>query len=375
MPENYYELLGLSQGASDSDIKRSYKKLARTYHPDNRETGDENMFKKIGEAYAILSDPDKRALYDRVGHEAFTQSGGGRGYSPMGDEIIDDLHSVFESFFGTNFGAGSQARSRNTRQRGADLQIGLEIEFMEAAFGAQKTTTYQRQVLCGACHGNGSDPATPPKTCQTCQGRGEVRRTSQSFLGMVTQVTTCPTCAGNGKIITSPCRVCAGKGRNIEKSEIEITVPKGVDENSRLVWRGKGHDGKNGGPPGDLYVVLKIKPHTRLKRKGLDVFEEKEISVWQAILGDELSIETIHGEHQISVKPGTQSNTKLVLSGMGVWLDNGQHGNHQVELKVKIPTKKDLSKELQDLIESQVESKKTGDKGLLENLFSWNKGE
>lgn len=374
--EDYYQLLGLSQNCSPSEVKQSYKKLARKLHPDNKESGNEELFKKVGEAYSVLSDPNKKALYDRMGHQAFVQ--GARGGSSQGhygnSEIFDDLQEVFDSFFGAGFSSGfSKKGKRSRRERGADIQVLVELDFMDAAFGGSKKVKVNRLITCQTCSGSGADANVGVKTCTTCSGSGEVRRVTQSFLGMITQVSTCPTCNGSGSIITNPCKSCSGKGQLKQEAELEVKIPKGAEDGSRLVWSQKGNEGRNGGPTGDLYLLLKVKPHPKLKRQGLEIFEEMNISVWQAILGDEIETETIHGPHKIEIKPGLQPNTVISLNSMGIKLDNGQSGNHHVKVTVKVPNKKDLPKGILEAIEAELDEKGDRPKNSsgFANLFNW----
>jgi molecular chaperone DnaJ len=357
--QDFYSLLGLSQNCTVAEIKQAYKKLARTYHPDNKDTGNEEQFKKLGEAYSVLSDEQKRAYYDRVGHSAYVNAGAagggyGGGYS---SEMFDDLQGVFDSFFGGAFGGGRS--SKNRRERGADLQTVLELDFMEAAFGGAKQVTINKMTNCTTCSGSGADPSVGPKTCTTCNGTGEVKKVTQSFLGVITQVAPCGTCNGKGTVNPVPCKSCKGSGQLRVSEDLEVKVPKGAENGSRLVWSGKGNEGKNGGPPGDLYLLLKVKPHAKLTRKGLDTFEETNVTIWQAIMGDDLEVETIHGKQKISLKPATQPNTVLKLASMGIKLDNGKAGSHHVKVSVVVPSKKDLPKNLVELIQSEVSKTQT----------------
>lgn len=376
MTEDFYGLLGVDSNCSSADLKQSYKRLARKYHPDNKETGDENMFKKIGEAYAVLSDPQKRGLYDRLGHEGYSQGGarygGGGSYSSA--DIFGDLHDVFETFFGYSNASNRRSR-RNMREKGSDQQIVLEIDFLEATFGGPRTITVNRLINCTSCNGTGADPSVGVKTCTTCQGSGEVKRVTQSFLGTITQVSTCPTCNGLGTTIPNPCKSCAGKGQIRHASELELKIPKGVEDGSRLVWSQKGNEGRNGGPSGDLYILLQVKPHPRFKRDKLDIYEEININVWQAIFGYSLEVETIHGSQSVDLKAGLQPNTVISLNSYGIRLDNGQSGNHLLKINVQIPHKKDLPKELADLIKQEIEPKKDekNNSSPFANLFRRNK--
>jgi molecular chaperone DnaJ len=355
--ETYYDILEVSAEASESEIKKAYRRLARQYHPDNKETGDEARFKQIGEAYEVLSDPRKRSQYDRLGHQRYTEStaggsGAGAGGFTEADMMMDDLQEVFESFFGGSFGGGRR-RSGPVRERGADLEVSLEISFEEAIFGSEREVTVKRQVTCDTCAGSGADPDTPPKTCNNCGGRGEVRTTSQTLLGIITQVGACPTCRGRGKVIPVPCGSCQGSGRREAKEALSVRIPKGVDDGSKLAWSQKGNQGRNGGPVGDLYISLRVKPHPRLRRDNLDIWEDVQVSVWQAIMGDKLMAETVHGEREVHVKAGTQDGTILKLKGHGVQLDNGGRGDHKIKLNVQIPAEKDLPSELREAIEAQ----------------------
>ena len=373
--QDYYQLLGLGRNCSSNEIRQSYKKLARKYHPDNKETGNEELFKKIGEAYSVLSDPQKKALYDRVGHEAFLQGGRGTAYNQGfdGSELFDDLQGVFDSFFGTSFGSGfARKRGRNRRERGADLQVLVELDFMDAAFGGSKKVKISRLITCQPCNGSGADPSVGTKQCTTCHGSGEIRHVTQSLLGMITQVSTCPACQGNGTMITAPCKACSGKGQTKQEVELEVKIPKGAEDGSRLVWTQKGNEGRNGGPTGDLYLLLKVKPHPRLKRQGLEIYEEMDVSVWQAIVGDEVEVETIHGPQKIEIKAGSQPNTIITLNSMGIKLDNGQAGNHHVKLMVKIPNKKDLPKNILEAIQAEVQDGEQKQKSSsFASFFNW----
>ncbi len=374
--ENYYSLLEVTQNASTDEMKQKYKKLARKFHPDNRETGNEETFKKLGEAYATLADQQKRAVYDRVGHQAYTQGGGASPYSAGfgNEEIFDDLQDIFEGFFGGGSFAGGRGRRGGKqgkgRERGPDMQVVMDLDFMEAVFGVQKTIQIPRLINCTVCNGSGADLSVGTKTCPTCNGSGEIRKSSQSFLGVITQVSTCPTCHGSGQIIPVPCKPCNGKGQIKENQDLEIKIPKGVEDGSRLVWSQKGNEGKNGGAAGDLYLLLKVKPHEKLKREGLHILEEIDINVWQAIVGGQINAETVHGIEPIEIKPGTQSNSTISLNSKGIKLDTGKTGNHYVRINVKIPTKADLPSNLLELINSELMDKENK-KSALEGFASF----
>ncbi len=370
MSEDFYGLLGLSRDCTAQEIKQAFKKQARQFHPDNKETGDENLFKQLNEAYSVLSDPEKKAYYDRVGHQAYVSGGrgsAGAGYAG-GEEIFDDLEKVFDTFFG---GGGFSQNKRRGRQaqRGEDLQATLEIDFLEAVFGLEKTLEMARLINCQACTGTGSEPGHPPKACTSCNGQGEIRRTSRSFIGTITQVQTCPSCQGEGKIVSKPCNGCSGRGRKKESSQLEIKIPKGIEHGTRLLWQGRGNEGAQAGPAGDLYVLVRVKPHSSFKRDGLNILEEREVSVWQAIMGDSISIPTVHGEENLEIKSGTQQGATIKLSGSGIKLDNGRAGDHLVKVDLRIPHKADLPKELREMLESMVHGEGKSGPSLFENLF------
>ncbi|MDX1920129.1 MAG: DnaJ C-terminal domain-containing protein [Candidatus Caenarcaniphilales bacterium] len=370
--EDFYTLLNVTRTSSITEIKQSYKKLARQYHPDNKDTGNEELFKKLSEAYTVLTDEQKRAYYDRVGHEAFTKGGSASyGSAYQSSEIFDDLQGVFDSFFGPGFGGGGFGRrqSKNRKERGSDIQVVLELDFMEAAFGGTKKAVVNKLTNCAECNGIGADPSVGTKTCTTCQGNGEVRKVTQSFLGVITQVSPCPTCNGRGTVNPVPCKACKGNGQLRTSDELEVKVPKGAEHGSRLVWSGKGNDGKNGGPAGDLYLLLKVKPHPKLKRQGLDIFEELDVTVWQAILGDELESETIHGKQNVTLKAGTQPSTVIKLNSLGIQMDNGKSGNHHIKINVVVPNKKDIPKNLLDSIQQEIGAEDKSGMSAFANFF------
>ena len=342
---NYYQLLEVEQDSSAEELKKKYKKLARKYHPDNKETGDEEMFKQIGQAYSVLSDPQKKRVYDQVGHEAFVNnSAGGSQYAASPFEeggLFGDLEDVL-NMFGASFSQGSRgSRGRKRSVNGSDLQVLLEIDLLEAAFGAEKELEFTRQKTCPDCQGTGADPAVPLETCTVCHGTGEIRKTTRSFLGMVTQVQTCYNCNGVGKISKSFCKTCKGKKQLKHKEKLKVRIPKGIEEGTRLFWEAKGNEGLSGGRDGDLYILVKVKKHPKFTRQKLDIWTEEPINLFQAIKGDKIKVETIHGEELVTVKPGTQSGTILTLKNKGI-----SSGSHNIEIKVKVPSEKELSGDL-----------------------------
>ncbi len=353
--KDYYQILEVSRNASSAEIKSNYKKLARKYHPDNRETGNEELFKELSTAYEVLSNPEKKSLYDQMGHEAFQKGGRGGSYSHSGDLDFEDL---FESFFeGAGFSSSSRRGNRGNRPRQGDsIQFVKEIEFLDACFGKTEKIKIKKHISCNICNGTGADPEHKPSTCSTCNGRGEIKRTTKTFIGMITQVNTCPTCHGQGTVITHKCKNCSGKGFVEKEEEIEIKIPAGIEDGMQILYKGRGNEGLNHGPAGDLYILIRVKNHAKFKRKGLDIYEDINLNLWQAITGDEIEIETIHGKKKVKIETGTQSSSVLTLKGQGIKIDTFRGGNHYLNIKVIIPKKNQLSKELLEQIEK--ESKK-----------------
>ena len=328
---DYYEVLGLERGATLDDIKRAYRKLALKYHPD-KNPGDpaaEESFKEAAEAYGVLSDPDKRANYDRYGH-AGTAGMGGFDPNQFADfgYILGDLFG-FGAFFGSRRGKSARAA------RGNDLRFDLELEFNDAVFGKEVTLDVPRVVQCKTCHGTGAKAGTQPVTCSGCGGRGQIRY-AQGFFAVAR---TCPQCGGAGKVIKDPCATCNGAGRVREEKKISVKIPAGVDDGSRLRVAGEGEAGYNGGPNGDLYVFISVKSHPRFTRREYDVHSEQAVSVTQAALGAEVRTATIDGEEALKVPPGTQPNQVFRLRGKGVpFLDGNGRGDHYVHIAVRVPT-------------------------------------
>ncbi|MBV9495852.1 MAG: molecular chaperone DnaJ [Acidobacteria bacterium] len=338
---DYYEVLGIARGASVDDIKKAYRKLAVKYHPD-KNPGDaeaEEKFKEAAEAYGVLSDEEKRARYDRYGHQA----GGASGFDPnqfadFGD-ILGDLFG-FGDFFGTS-------RRRTTRPaRGNDIRYDLRLEFMEAVFGKDVTLKVPRVEQCKTCSGSGAKPGTQPVTCSGCGGRGQIRF-SQGFLAVAR---TCPQCGGAGKVIKDPCVTCSGAGRVEEERQLSVKIPAGVDDGSRLRVAGEGEAGYNGGPAGDLYVFLSVADHPKFTRRDYDVHSEQAVTFTQAALGAEVRTTTVDGEESLRVPAGTQPSQVFRLRGKGVqFLDGTGRGDHYVHVTVRVPTT--LSDEQRALLE------------------------
>ena len=347
MPEqkrDYYEVLGVSKGASDDEIKKAYRKLAKQYHPDLN-PGDktaEAKFKEVNEAYEVLSDKEKRAKYDQFGHAGVDPNfgaGGGFGGFDMGDI---DLGDIFGSFFGGGFGSGfggSGSRRANAPQKGESLRAGLTITFEEAAFGCEKELELTRTEECSECHGSGCQPGTTADTCPDCRGTGVVRIQRGAGGFAFSTSAPCSRCRGTGRIIHSPCKTCGGAGSVRTKKRITVTIPAGIDDGQAISLRGQGNAGKNGGPAGDLIVGIQIKPHAQFKRDGTTVLYEQPVSFYQAALGAELEIPTIDGKVKYTLPAGTQTGTTFRLRGKGIPELRGRgRGDQYVTVTVQVPT-------------------------------------
>ena len=342
MKRDFYEVLGVSRTCDDDDLKRAYRKLALKYHPDKNPDGEaEERFKEVNQAYQILSDPQRRAQYDRLGHAAFEQGGGPGGFDFAGgfDDIIGDL---FGDFFGTGRGRGGRSRAR----RGADLQYQLEISFVEACQGCEKTLSIPRLARCEACGGKGAKPGTTPQTCPQCNGSGQMRF-QQGFFSIAK---TCGKCNGHGQIVTNPCVTCDGAGARRVTYTVNVKIPAGVDAGSRLKLRGEGEVGDNGGPSGDLYVVLDVEEHTIFTREGTDLVCEVPVSIAQAALGTEIEVPTLDGSAKVKVPAGTQSGQMFRLRGRGVTNLAG-YGKGDELVRIVVETPKKLTARQRELLE------------------------
>lgn len=336
---DYYEVLGVPKNASDADIKKAFRTLAKKYHPDMH-PGDkecEEKFKEAQEAYAVLSDAEKRKQYDQFGHAAFDGTGGGAGgfdFSGM------DMGDIFGDIFGDFFGGGSRRRTNDGPMKGSNLRTSVRITFEEAIFGCEKEIEMVLKDECHTCHGTGAKPGTTPETCPKCGGKGKVVFTQQSFFGTVQNVQTCPDCGGSGKIIKDKCPDCRGTGYIASKKKIQVSIPAGIDNGQSVRIREKGEPGINGGPRGDLLVAVVVSRHPTLQRQDMNIYSTAQISFAQAALGGEIRIHTVDGDVLYEVKPGTQTNTRIRLKGKGVpsLRNKSVRGDHYVDLVVQTPT-------------------------------------
>lgn len=345
---DYYEVLGVSKTATDADIKKAYRKLAKQYHPDSNpgDTVAEQKFKEASEAYAVLTDAEKRRQYDQFGHAAFEGGAGGAGgfdFSGM------DMGDIFGDLFGDLFGGG-RGRASNGPMRGANVRTSVRITFHESVTGVEKELDLNLKEECGHCHGTGAKPGTSPITCSKCGGKGQVVYTQQSLFGMVRNVQTCPDCHGTGKIVKEKCSDCYGSGYITQRKKIQVSIPAGIDSGQSIRIRGKGEPGTNGGERGDLLVEVTVSRHPIFQREGYDVYSTAPISFVQAALGGDVKISTVDGDILYTVKPGTQTDTRVRLRGKGIpTLRNKQtRGDHYVTLVVQVPTK--LSSEQKELL-------------------------
>lgn len=336
---DYYEVLGVSKTASDDEIKKAFRTLAKKYHPDMH-PGDkecEEKFKEAQEAYAVLSDAEKRKQYDQFGHAAFDGTGGGAGgfdFSGM------DMGDIFGDLFGDFFGGGSRRRANDGPMKGSNLRTSVRITFEEAIFGCEKEIEMVLKDECHTCHGTGAKPGTTPETCPKCGGKGKVVFTQQSFFGTVQNVQTCPDCGGSGKIIKDKCPDCRGTGYIASKKKIQVSIPAGIDNGQSVRIREKGEPGINGGSRGDLLVEVVVSRHPTLQRQDMNIYSTAQISFAQAALGGEIRIHTVDGDVLYEVKPGTQTNTRIRLKGKGVpsLRNKSVRGDHYVDLVVQTPT-------------------------------------
>ncbi len=346
MAENkrdYYEVLGVDKNADDAALKKAYRVLAKKYHPDMN-PGDaeaEKKFKEASEAYAVLSDPEKRRQYDQFGHAAFEQGGAGGAGGFGGFDFSGDMGDIFGDIFGDLFGGGRSRRSSNGPMQGANLSARVQITFEEAVFGCEKELELNLKDECVTCHGTGAKPGTSPETCPKCGGKGQVVYTQQSMFGMVRNVQACPDCHGTGKIIRDKCPDCRGTGYTSSRKKIQVTIPAGIDNGQSIRIRGKGEPGTNGGQRGDLLVEVVVARHPVFQRQDMDIYSTVGISYAQAALGGDVRISTVDGDVIYTVKAGTQTDTRVRLKGKGVpsLRNKNVRGDHYVTLVVKVPTR------------------------------------
>ena len=355
---DYYEVLGVSRGASEDEIKKAYKKMARKYHPDLN-PGDktaEEKFKEVNEAYEVLSDADKKARYDQYGHAGVDPNFGAGGFGGGFDGSFDfgDLGDIFGSFFGGGFGGGRRTNP-NAPQRGESIRMSIAISFEEAAFGCEKAVTVERYETCDTCHGNGCAPGTSPEVCPDCHGTGTVQVRRQTPMGVFATSSPCPKCGGKGRIIHQPCKDCRGSGMVRKKKTIQASIPAGIDNGQTISIRGQGNAGKNGGPAGDLLITITVRPHELFRREGTSVLCEAPITFTQAVLGAELEIPTIDGKVKYTLPEGTQSGTTFRLKGKGIPSLNGR-GRGDQYVSVYIETPRNLNKEQKEALKKFAET-------------------
>jgi molecular chaperone DnaJ len=348
---DYYEVLGVPRGANEDELKSAFRRLARQYHPDvSSEPDAEEKFKEINEAYAVLSDSEKRAAYDRYGHAGVNTQG-------MPDFTNIDLSDILEGLFGGfgGFGGMGGRRTRNAPRRGADLGTRIKLTFEESAFGVEKEVKITRDQECQTCNGSGAKPGTTRHPCSQCAGQGEVRQVHQTLLGSMVQVVTCPRCNGSGEVIETPCPTCNGRGLEQKTISKLATIPAGVSNGVQIRLAGEGQPGINGGPHGNFYLEIEVENHDYFRRKGDDVLLDLDINISQAVLGDEIHIPTLNGDVELRIPPGTQPGKTFRLRGRGIpHLRGSGNGDQLVTVSVQIPSR--LTAEQRDLFEKLAET-------------------
>ena len=364
---DYYEVLGVNKNATDEELKKAYRKLAKKYHPDanpdNKKEAEEK-FKEVNEAYETLSDPQKRRMYDQFGPDGPQGFGGGSCQGPFGQggyysysssgfngfDDFGDLGDIFSSFFGGGFGGRSSSRKQNGPRKGADLNLRMEITFEQAYSGVEKEITVTRNETCDNCHGTGAKPGTSVTKCTTCNGTGQVTQVQNTILGQMQTRRTCTVCHGTGEIIKEPCEVCHGNGTVRKQPRIKVKIPAGIDDNQTVVLRGEGEPGEKGGPKGDLYITVRIKKHSIFTRSGNNVMCEVPITITQATLGADLEIPMVDGTKVVyKIPDGTQTGTKFVIRNKGFKSVNSSSTGDFV-FTVKVQTPKRLTKEQRELL-------------------------
>ena len=354
---DYYEVLGVEKGATDDEIKKAYRKMAKQYHPDLNpdDKTAEAKFKEVGEAYEVLSDKTKRDRYDRFGHAGVDPSyGAGQGgyerYQQYGHGDFGDFSDIFGDIFnGFGFGGSTKTRNPNGPIRGNDTQVRIQLTFMEAAKGCKKEIPVQRLERCPDCSGTGAKPGTSPESCPECGGSGQVRVQQRSPFGVIQTVKACSRCGGKGKIINDPCKSCNGMGRVRKSRKISVDIPAGIDDGQTFVVRGMGDDGTNGGPAGDLNVTVSVKDDPIFRREGFDVWVDIPVTFAQAVLGDELTVPTIDGKVSYNIPEGTQPGTTFRLRNKGIqYVNNRGRGDQYVRVNIEVPT--NLSGKQKDML-------------------------
>ena len=357
---DYYEILGVDRNADESELKKAYRKKAMKYHPDrnNGDTGSEEKFKEINEAYEVLSDKEKRNMYDQFGHAGVNQQGGpgGGGFSGQGFGGFED---IINEMFGGGFSAGTRS-SRNRPRKGKSVQVNVTVSFKEAATGVKKDIEFYRTEECGTCGGSGAEPGSSSHTCDKCDGSGEIRYRQRSLFGESISVKTCDKCNGTGTVYDTPCHTCKGHGKVKKSKKIEVDIPAGIYHGAKMSIRGEGNLGSKGGPRGDVYVVVSVKSHEIFKRDGDDVFCEIPITFTQAALGADIVVPTLDGKISITVAPGTQSGKQYRLKNKGFPVLNGYgKGNQYVRVKVEVP--KNLNSKQKELLKQFEEESDAND--------------
>lgn len=350
---DYYEVLGLQKGASDEDIKKAYRKLAKKYHPDlnpGDKTAEQN-FKEVNEAYEVLSDKDKKARYDAYGHAGVDPNmgadAGGFGFGGgFGGGDFGDIGDIFSSFFG---GAGTSSARRNAPTRGSDVEIRITLTFEEAAFGCKKSISYTRIEACPDCGGSGAEKGTSPETCSTCKGTGQVRVQSRTPFGMMQSSRPCSACGGKGTVIKNPCKTCGGNGLVRKSCSADVNIPAGIGDGQTIKRTGYGNAGRNGGPSGDLFITVTVRKHEIFRREGFDLYCEVPISYAEAALGAKLHVPTLEGDFEYEISAGTQTGTAFTVKNKGIQFLNGKgRGNLIFTVVVEVP--KNLSQKQVDLL-------------------------
>jgi len=349
---DYYEILGVPRNASNDDLKAAFRRLARQYHPDvNKESDAEERFKEINEAYAVLSDSDRRAAYDRFGHAGVRGAGGAQDFTVD----FSDFADIFGDLFGFGGFGRTSRRSRNMPRRGADLSYRLDLSFEEAVFGVEREIEITRDEICQTCNGSGAEPGTSPVRCSNCNGSGEVRQARQTILGSMVQVATCPVCNGLGETISTPCHTCQGRGLERRTRKKIVSIPGGVDNGTQIRLAGEGQPGLNNGPNGNLYITINVKPHKFFRRRDQDIVLDLDVNIAQATLGADVEIPTVDGQAVLKIPAGTQPGKVLRMRNKGVpHLRSNGRGDQLVVINVEIPTR--LNADQREIFENLAKS-------------------